>query len=244
MAWRPERNLGGEVYGVEVAGRRGAELAGRVLLLVVGDGDPHAVIKKADWVSLYQCPRGRRAPRPHRQPHPSWGSASMTAGWSPAVTSDFAVSPLPLNAELRTPIPAELIADVQVWCAAIQLNPSDLRPTGPPQHSYASRIWQQQLDKRLAATDSRADRDLQRLLATEVPSTTADPFLPELADRLRNVARAGLDATFLVQTAAAAGPLPDDHPAAALWWRILDQLSQQTPNHHPPPARQPQRRGP
>ena len=74
-------------------------------------------------------------------------------------------------AKLQTPLPAELIADVQVWRAAIQLDPSDLRPTGPPQHSYAGRIWQQQLDKRLAATDSRTDRDLRRLLATEVPNT-------------------------------------------------------------------------
>lgn len=132
-------------------------------------------------------------------------------------------------ANLQTPIPADLIADVQVWRAAIQLDPNDLRPTGPPQHSYASRIWQHQLDNGLAVTDSSADRDLQRLLATEVPSTTADPFLPELADRLRNVARSGLDATLLIRTAAAAGPLPDNHPAAALWWRILDQLPQQTP---------------
>jgi hypothetical protein len=38
--------------------------------------------------------------------------------------------------------------------------------------------------------------------------------------------RAGYDATQLLRSAAAAGPLPDDHPAAALWWRILDQLPQ------------------
>ena len=53
---------------------------------------------------------------------------------------------------------------------------------------------------------------------------TADPFLPELAERLHNLTRAGFDATLLVLSAAAAAPLPDDHPAAALWWRILDQL--------------------
>jgi hypothetical protein len=52
------------------------------------------------------------------------------------------------------------------------------------------------------------------------------------AERLSNLTRAGFDATFLVQSAAGAGPLPDDHPAAALWWRILDQLPQ-TPNQDP-----------
>jgi hypothetical protein len=49
---------------------------------------------------------------------------------------------------------------------------------------------------------------------------------------LSNLTRAGYDATLLVRSAAAAAPLPDDHPAAALWWRILDQLPQ-TPNQQP-----------
>jgi hypothetical protein len=61
--------------------------------------------------------------------------------------------------------------------------------------------------------------------------------MQELQERLTNLTRVGFDATLLVWSAAAAGPLPDDHPAAALWWRILDQLSQQTPNHHSAPRR-------
>ena len=129
-------------------------------------------------------------------------------------------------------VPAELIADVQVWRAATQVDPGDLRPTGPPQLGYAARIFQQQLDKRLAAADTHADRQWRQLLAAEVPSATADPFLPELEERLTNLTRAGFDATLLVRSAAAAGPLPDDHPAAALWWRILDQLPE-TPNQEP-----------
>jgi hypothetical protein len=56
--------------------------------------------------------------------------------------------------------------------------------------------------------------------------------MPELVERLNNLIRAGFDATLLVRSAAAAGPLPDDHPAAALWWRILDQLPE-TPNQDP-----------
>jgi hypothetical protein len=63
------------------------------------------------------------------------------------------------------------------------------------------------------------------LLATEVPRVTADPFLPELTERLSNLTRAGFDASRLLRSAAAEGPLPDDHPAAALWWRILDQVA-------------------
>jgi hypothetical protein len=133
-------------------------------------------------------------------------------------------------AQPQAPVPAELIADVQVWRAATQVDPSDLRPTGPSQLGRAARIFQQQLEKRLAAPDTNADGQWRRLLATEAPTATADSFLPELEERLTNLARAGFDATLLVRSAAAAGPLPDDHPAAALWWRILDQLPLQTPN--------------
>jgi ATP-dependent exoDNAse (exonuclease V) alpha subunit len=121
---------------------------------------------------------------------------------------------------------AELIADIQVWRAATQVEPSDLRPTGPLQLGSAARLVQQQLDKRLVAADIRTESQWRQLVAVEAPSATMDPFLPELTERLSHLNRAGYDATQLVRSAGAAGPLPDDHPAAAIWWRILDQLPQ------------------
>jgi hypothetical protein len=108
-----------------------------------------------------------------------------------------------------------------------------------PQLDNAARIFQQRLDKQLAAADTHTDLRWRQLLATEIPSATADPFLPELEERLTNLTLAGFDATHLLRSAAAAAPLPDDHPAAALWWRILDQLPP-TPNQQPaPPAADP-----
>jgi hypothetical protein len=130
----------------------------------------------------------------------------------------------------RALVPAELIADIQIWRAATQVDPSDLRPTGPPQLGQATQAWQQRLDERLATMDTHTD--WRQMLLTEAPSATADPFLPELEERLGNLTRAGFDATNLLRSAAAVGPLPDDHPAAALWWRILDQLPE-TPNQNP-----------
>jgi hypothetical protein len=175
---------------------------------------------------------------PHRlAADPNWGPYLTARSQLVAELADQ----VRLNAEAEAPawaaqtparVPAELIADLQVWRAATQIDPNELRPTGSPQLGRAARIFQQQLDKRLAAPDTNADRQWRRLLATEVPRATADPFLPELEERLSNLARAGFDATLLVRSAAAAGPLPDDHPAAALWWRILDQLPE-TPNHNP-----------
>jgi hypothetical protein len=136
-------------------------------------------------------------------------------------------------AQTHTQVPAELIADIQVWRAATRVESSDLRPTGPAQLRHATRVWQQELDTRLAAVDIGANGRWRQVLAKEVLRVTADPFLPELAERLNNLTQAGFDATLLLRSAAAAGPLTDDHPAAALWWRILDQLPQQMPNQDP-----------
>ncbi len=136
-------------------------------------------------------------------------------------------------ADPKDAVPAELIAEVQVWRAATQVDPSDLRPTGPFQLGRAARTFQQQLDKRLATTATEEAWRWRQLLATEVPSVTADPFPPELTERLSNFSRAGFDATLVVRSAAAGGPLPDDHPSAALWWRILDRLAPQMPNRRP-----------
>ncbi len=131
--------------------------------------------------------------------------------------------------------------------AATQVDPGNLRPTGPPQLGRAARVFQLQLDKRLAVTDTQTEWRWQQLLAAEVPSATADPFLPELAERLSYLTRAGFDAALLVRWAAAAKPLPDDHPCAALWWRIVDRLAREMPNqdsaiHNAVPATTPTRR--
>jgi conjugative relaxase-like TrwC/TraI family protein len=179
---------------------------------------------------------------------PNWGPylnarSQLVPELADQVRRNAAGEAPPWAAQRHAPVPAELTADVQVWRAATQVDPSDLRPTGPPQLGRAAHVWQQQLDKRLAAPDTNADRQWRRLLATEAPSATADPFLPELEERLTNLTRAGFNATHLLRSAAAAGPLPDDHPAAALWWRILDQLPE-TPNQDPatPAAIPPTRR--
>jgi conjugative relaxase-like TrwC/TraI family protein len=168
---------------------------------------------------------------------PNWGPyldarSRLVAQLADQVRSNAAGEAPAWAAVRRALVPTELIADVQVWRAATQVDPIDLRPTGPPQLDNTARIFQQRLDQRLAAADTQADMRWRQLLAREAPRATADPFLPELAERVTNLARAGFDATVLVRLAAAAGPLPDDHPAAALWWRILDQLPQ-TPNQAP-----------
>ena len=91
---------------------------------------------------------------------PNWGPyldarSRLVAQLADQVRSNAAGQAPAWAAVRRALVPAELIADVQVWRAATQVDPSDLRPTGPPQPGYA-RIFEQQLDKRLAAADTNA----------------------------------------------------------------------------------------
>jgi hypothetical protein len=43
-------------------------------------------------------------------------------------------------AQPHAPVPAELIADLQEWRTATQVDSGDLRPTGPPQLGRATRV--------------------------------------------------------------------------------------------------------
>jgi len=117
----------------------------------------------------------------------------------------------------------------------MQVQPADLRPTGPLQSSLLARTWQHRLNKQLAAADIAQDQQWRDLHVKRIPNMIKDSFLPSLVDRLERLDRAGFDATGLVRSAATKGPLPDDHPAAALWWRILDELPPRPPNNSEQP---------
>jgi AAA domain len=213
---------------------------GQLLLLAAASADPVTDRRIRD---VNQVAGGGPLPWLPGIPHrlavdPNWGPylrarSQLVHELAEQVRLNAAAEAPAWAVQAHTLVPAEMIAEIHVWRAATQVDPSDPRPTGSPHFGYAARAWQQQLDKRLAATATRTEWRWHQLLATEAPSATADPFLPELTERLNSLARAGFDATVLLRSAAASGPLPDDHPAAALWWRILDQLSQR-PNQDLP----------
>jgi hypothetical protein len=140
--------------------------------------------------------------------------------------------------ERRCQPAADLVAEIHVWRAATQVEQADLRPTGPKQPSLLARTWQHRLHQKLLAADIAQDQQWAGLLTQQVPNVIKDSFLPSLVHRLENLDRAGFDAATLVRSAAAKAPLPDDHPAAAFWWRILDELPlrQQGNSDQPTPA--------
>lgn len=116
-----------------------------------------------------------------------------------------------------------LVSDLAVWRAGHHTPDTDIRPTGPAGLTAGERDHQQLLNARV--TDTLGD--LHTALNTWSPlikqleaRVLDDPWWPVLADKLDTAARAGLDVETLLTAAATQRPLPDDMPAAALWFRL------------------------
>lgn len=139
----------------------------------------------------------------------------------------------PPGRSLPTP---DLLGDLAVWRAANAVPDSDHRPTGPTQPAKAQNRWQHELDTRLGNTNTATIADWTGLIHTLVPATRRDDYTPQLAERLAELSAAGVDAKALLHTTTGPGvPLPDDHAASALWWRIQRHLPD--PTHPDAPDR-------
>jgi len=122
----------------------------------------------------------------------------------------------------------ELVDELIVWRAAFQVaesrNPA-ASVTGPALASSEAGQWQLSLHRR-AAEVSRAEQSAQRWAPRMTqPQILTDPWWPILARRLSLAQRAGMDVPQLLAEAITRGPLPDEHAAAALWWRLADTLA-------------------
>ncbi|KRC66780.1 hypothetical protein ASE12_19600 [Aeromicrobium sp. Root236] len=126
---------------------------------------------------------------------------------------------LPPNVALS----ASLASDMEVWRAANGIPESDRRPTGPPQLDFATREHQQRLDQRLNHhLDKQGVAWLQPI--AELVGRR-DNHTPVLAERLAKLAQQGHDVHRLLEAAATQGSLPDDHPTAALDFRLTQTLA-------------------
>ena len=150
---------------------------------------------------------------------PAWAQALVSSGDSTAAGS---------VASAADQAQTKLLVRLAVWRATQGVDETDLRPTGPPRLAAAERRAQKQLDKavRQALGDPASTSNRWKALAEQIePRIARDPFWPQLADRLAAADRAGIDIAALARTVGAQGPLPDELPAAALWWRLSRHLS-------------------
>ena len=165
--------------------------------------------------------------------HPEWGTyldarARLVADLADTVHQQALTTPNRTPAWLAACLgqpTGQTIADLTVWRAAMNVPDTDLRPTGERQFATAAARWQRHLDRRLTGDHQPAMTEWGPLLHQLAPHATGDAFTPMLASRLAQLSASGLDARRLLLTAASEGDLPDDHPAAALWWRIARHLT-------------------
>ena len=159
---------------------------------------------------------------------PSWGpylnARANRVGTLAGQVRDAATDgEMPVWARHGTSLPDTSVCDVAVWRAAMGVRVDDRRPTGPPQKQKTAAMWQRHLDEQVTGDHSTALAEWGLLIHQLTP--TQDEFAPLLAERLADLDRTGLAAADLLRTAAAEEPLPDDHVAAAVWWRISRHLS-------------------
>ena len=84
------------------------------------------------------------------------------------------------------------------------------------------------LQRHAAAGIGRRSADTTRwndLIDAIDPRLRSDAYWPQLAAHLAQATRTTPDLRQIITTAARQGPLPDELPAAALWWRIAGALS-------------------
>ncbi|MEX3646440.1 MobF family relaxase [Mycolicibacterium porcinum] len=119
-----------------------------------------------------------------------------------------------------------LTAEIAVFRAAHDVDAADTRLTGPTQHANRSAAVQKLIHDNVDAAITREHNSTQRwrpLIATLDPHILSDPYWPRLATYLDDAAQDGADVSTMLATAMAAhGPLPDELPAAALWWRLSE----------------------
>jgi DNA primase catalytic core len=120
-----------------------------------------------------------------------------------------------------------LLGDLAIWRSAATVQDADRRFTGPTQLRAADIRAQRALDERATATlgdPKTATNQWATFVASIDARIPTDQYWPQLAYKLAAAGRAGIDVRTAV-IAAGAKPLPDEYPAAALWWRLSRHLA-------------------
>jgi DNA primase catalytic core len=180
-------------------------------------GIPLALAADAEW-------RPYLTERAHLVAELAAEIAADARAWSPTSAPDWAQALL----DRARDTDHDLVAQLAVWRAATAVPDSDRRPSGPRRLAVAEKRAQDALDQRVSTIlgDPRTVTSRWTPLADRIDARiTTDPYWPTLADRLSSAERAGIDITTLIRRAATDGPLPDEQPAAALWWRLAAHLT-------------------
>jgi hypothetical protein len=122
----------------------------------------------------------------------------------------------------------DLTGELAVWRAVNAVPDTDTRLTGPPRHDLpgwrAQQYLDRQVDRWVPGNAACHSFSAQALADSINPRLAHDPHWPALARQLENAHHQGVDITAVARHAASERPLPDEQPAAALHWRIVDAI--------------------
>lgn len=136
-----------------------------------------------------------------------------------------------------------LYDEVALWRAAQGVPDDDRRLTGPIPDTGSAAAYHRNLANRI----SQRYTEIVRLWEAKIVECVghSDEQTLNLARELDRLQRAGHDAERLLARAASRKPLPDDHPTAALAYRIRNQLKpRRAAPAEPHPSRSAPRQGP
>ena len=142
------------------------------------------------------------------------------AAWTSGSAPVWARHVLPANAKLA--------AEIAVFRAAHDVPVEDTALLGPPQYAVRARAVQDLLARgarQVLRDHSPYVKRFEALADSIDPRITTDGYWPQLAAHLAEALTGRPDLPAVVREVAAARPLPDEMPAAALWWRLAPQLS-------------------
>lgn len=146
-----------------------------------------------------------------------------------ATAQDWTLDTAPQWARPLIDTNARLLAELAVFRAAHHVPDTDLRLTGPQRPFLRARDIQNQLESAAQRILGRPGVETSRwtpVVEEHDKTITNDPFWPQLAEHLETIARSGRDVPALIDDVMSQfGVLPDELPAAALWWRISGSLA-------------------
>lgn len=130
----------------------------------------------------------------------------------------------------------QLVVDLAVWRASQSVPAEEIRPAGEKPRRVALRSYHRELTARCERVAGNAADGADRwsaVLTARGIDLRGDDFWPVLVGRLNLADAAGLPVAGLLDAAAAAGPLPSEGQASALWWRLHPHLGAATSPVHP-----------
>ena len=152
---------------------------------------------------------------------------TQAQAWTPATAPAWALPLIHADAQ-------GLAAEIAVFRAAHNVPAEDSRLLGAPLFAARPRAIQHLLlDAAIdtIGTHRPAMSQFAQLIDGIDPAIRTDSYWPQLADHLATIAPVRPDLGALVREAAAERPLPDELPAAALWWRLAGRLHHTTTLH-------------